>query len=190
VPEASFQEAYPLALRAARVRSAAAVVLGAASAADREDLEQEALLQVWQALPRYDASRASLRTFVERVADSRFRSMLRPRRRQVVVEPWDGNAPPSPDGIPAVEFRADLDRILRRVGAPDRRLALLLTEHTPSEASRILGVARSTIYSRIRRLQAAFGVAGYGPWGACGRPAMNQEPETEHRVGKVDCEAH
>lgn len=168
MPETTFQEVYPLARRAAQVRAAAAVAAGRAAAADREDLEQEALLRIWQALPRYDPSKAALGTFIERVAESRFRSLLRPRRRLVALEPLDGIHPSSADGIPVVAFRADLERILSLVGAPERRLALLLTEHTPSEAGRILGVARSTVYRRIERLRTALLAAGYGPSGCEG----------------------
>jgi len=166
--EVTFQEAYPMARRAAQVRSAAAVALGAASPADRDDLEQEALLRVWQALPRYDPTKASLRTFVERVAGRRFASLLPPRRRRAVLETLNGNKLATADGIPAVEFRADLERLLRPLAAPDQRLAVLLTEHTPSEASRILGLARSTVYERVRRLRAVFLAAGYGQSGGGG----------------------
>ncbi len=167
MPETTFQEAYPLARRAAQVRAAAAVAAGRAAAADREDLEQEALLRIWQALPRYDPSKAALGTFIERVAESRVRSLLR-SRRPVAVEPLDGMLPASADGIPVVVFRADFERLLRLVGAPERRLALLLTEHSASEAGRILGVARSTVYRRIERLRTALLAAGYGPSGCEG----------------------
>jgi RNA polymerase sigma factor (sigma-70 family) len=161
--EAIFREAYPLALRASRVRSAAAVTSGRVPVQEREDLEQEALLRVWQALPRYDAARASLATFIERVVASKVASLLRSRRRLAIFELPTGTQPSSADGIPAVEFRTDVERILAMLGPSDRRLALLLTEHGPGEACRILGVARSTVYCRIRRLRAAFLAAGYGP---------------------------
>ncbi|MGC8793981.1 MAG: RNA polymerase sigma factor [Bryobacteraceae bacterium] len=158
-----FELVYPLARRAVQVRAAAAVASGRVPAADREDLEQEALLRVWQALARYDASRASLRTFLERVAERRFPSLLRSRRRQLVIEPLDRHKPASADGIPAVEFRVDLERVLATLTEPDRRLARVLTEHTPSEASRILGLGRSTLYARMARLRRAFRQAGYAP---------------------------
>ena len=49
--EATFEQAYPIAARAARVRAAAAVVSGAIPVADREDFEQEGLTACWRAPP-------------------------------------------------------------------------------------------------------------------------------------------
>jgi len=67
VVEATFRNAYAIALRAARARAVSAVASGAIAVADREDLEQEAVVACFRALPRFDPSRASLRTFIERV---------------------------------------------------------------------------------------------------------------------------
>jgi DNA-directed RNA polymerase specialized sigma24 family protein len=108
VREALFEQAYPLARRAVQVRAAS----GAMRAGDREDFEQEALLGLWIALRRYDPSRASLRTFVERVTDNRFASLMRRRRSSLVVERLDGHWFATPDGIPAVQFQVDFERIL------------------------------------------------------------------------------
>ena len=161
--DTNFERALPLALRAVQVRAAAAVATGRTLAADREDLEQEALLGLWRALRRYDASRASLRTFLERVADKRFASLLRHRRSPVVIERLDGLQFATADGIPAVQFHVDFERVLAQLGDPDRVLALLLMEHGPTEISRMLGIARSNVYARLARLRRAFRQAGYGP---------------------------
>ena len=160
--DAGFDKAFPLALRAVQVRGAAAVATGRATAADREDLEQQALLGLWMALRHYDASRASLRTFLERVADKRFATLMR-RRGSLTVERLDGHRVATPDGIPAVQLHVDFERILAPLGDPDRKLALLLIDHGPTEISRMLGVARSTVYARMARLRRAFREAGYGP---------------------------
>lgn len=53
VPEATFEQAYQHAKRAAEIRSKAAAHSLAISPADREDVEQEALIGVWLALPRF-----------------------------------------------------------------------------------------------------------------------------------------
>ena len=163
MPDVGFHHALPLALRAVQVRAAAAVATGRATAADRKDLEQEALLGLWMALRRYDASRASLRTFLERVADKRFASLLRRRRGSLTVERLDGHRLATPDGIPAVQFHVDFERVLAQLTEADRTLARLLIDHGPTEISRMLGIARSTVYARIARLRRAFLEAGYGP---------------------------
>ena len=161
--DTNFESALPFALRAVQVRAAAAVATGRVTAADREDLEQEALLGLWMALRQYDASRASLRTFLERVADKRFASLLRRRRSPFLIEPLDGHRFATADGIPAVQFQVDFERVLAPLGDSDRALALLLVDHGPTEISRMLGIARSTVYARIARLRRAFLEAGYGP---------------------------
>lgn len=161
--DTNFESALPFALRAVQVRTAAAVATGRTLAVDREDLEQEALLGLWMALRHHDASRASLRTFFERVADKRFASLLRRRRSHVVIERLDGLQFATADGIPAVQFHVDFERVLAQLGDPDRVLALLLMEHGPTEISRMLGIARSTVYARLARLRRAFREAGYGP---------------------------
>jgi RNA polymerase sigma-70 factor (ECF subfamily) len=162
MPDVGFHHALPLALRAVQVRAAAAVATGRATAADRKDLEQEALLGLWMALRHYDASRASLRTFLERVADKRFATLMR-RRGSLTVERLDGHRLATPDGIPAVQFHVDFERVLAQLTEADRTLARLLIDHGPTEISRMLGIARSTVYARIARLRRAFLEAGYGP---------------------------
>jgi RNA polymerase sigma-70 factor (ECF subfamily) len=161
--EPVIDQALPLAVRAVQVRGAAAVASGRVTPADREDLEQEALVGLWMALRRYNASRASIRTFLERVADKRFASLLRRRRSPALIERLDGHRFATADGIPAVQFHADFERVLAPLGDAERTLALLLVDHGPTEISRVLGVARSTVYARIARLRRAFLDAGYGP---------------------------
>jgi RNA polymerase sigma-70 factor (ECF subfamily) len=163
MPEPKLEQVLPFAMRAVQVRGAAAVASGRVTPADREDLEQEALLGLWSALRRYDASRASLRTFLERVADKCFASLLRRRRKPLVIERLDSQRFATADGIPAVQFHVDFERVLAPLDDPDRALALLLVEHGPTEISRMLGVARSTVYARMARLRRAFREAGYGP---------------------------
>lgn len=168
MPEAAFRQAYSIALRAARARSAVAVATAGLPVDEREDLEQEALIRMWRALPHYDPTRASLRTFMERVIANRLASLLRARRRQLRPVPLHGQCLATRDGIPMVEFRSDLRRVEGSLAKRDRRLLLLLMEYTPTEASRELGVARSTIYMSIRRIRAVLQAAGLGPRGHAG----------------------
>ena len=167
--EQLFMQAYPLACRAARARLAVAVALTTVAPADREDLEQEALAAVWQALKHFDSSRAALRTFVEKVVATRLASLMRARRRQPTLEPIEEHHLVGLDGIPAAEFRMDFQRVSASLAEPDRHLAAILLDHSPTEASRALGVSRSTVYERIRRIRVVFEMAGLGPRTGRGR---------------------
>lgn len=158
-----FTRAYPLAHRAAAVRSAAAVAMGYIHATDREDLTQEVLVAVLRALPHYDPSRASLRTFVECVVATRTAAAVRAACRLRTLHPLDLAADYCADPVSGRnELRIDVERVLGVCPADERRVALLLMEHSPCQASRILGVARSTLYLRICRLRLRFAIAGFG----------------------------
>jgi RNA polymerase sigma factor (sigma-70 family) len=159
--EGTFEQAYPIALRAAQVRATAAVVSGAVPHADREDLEQEGLTACWRALPRYDPARASLRTFVEHVVAARLASIVRTARHAPVFVPIS-SASMQPAGFPVaeLEFHADLRHVLSSCGSTDRQMVLLLQHYSPAEVGRILGIPRSTVHDRIIRLRPRFTATG------------------------------
>jgi RNA polymerase sigma factor (sigma-70 family) len=164
--EATFQQAYPLALRAAQSRATAAVRSGSANGADRDDLQQEGLTASWRALPQFDPSRASLRTFIERVVGSRLASFARSARQLPPHVPIEAARmqPVAPDSG-QLDFNADLRRIASTLQSADRQLIFVLLEYSPAEASRLLGISRSTLYTRIARLRPHFAAAGYAPDG-------------------------
>ncbi len=166
--EDAFAQAYPLALRSAQVQSAKAVASGAVLAADREHLEQEALTRIWQALVKYDPARAGLRTFIELVVRTKFRSMLRSLRCRPLPECLDGQQVAVSDGAEDMHLSTDVARVLAGLSDDDRQLARLLMEHSPSQASRELRIPRSTVYDGIRRIRGAFVQAGLGPDGPAG----------------------
>ena len=55
----------------------------------------------------------------------------------------------------------------RRLGCHDRELIVLLLEHSPAEAGRMLGIPRSTVHDKILRLRRRFVEAGFVPNGGC-----------------------
>jgi RNA polymerase sigma factor (sigma-70 family) len=167
--DAMFRQAYPLALRSAQVRSAAAVVRGAALLADREDLVQEALMRVWQALARYDPARAGLRTFIELVVRTQFASLLRSHPRGPEFESLEDRDVAGDGGFVELELRADVSRVLADVSLFDRSVAFALTECSAVEASRGMGVSRGAVYRAIGRLRVAFTTAGLTTVRACRR---------------------
>jgi RNA polymerase sigma factor (sigma-70 family) len=157
--EAAFREAYPLARRAAQVQAAAAIRSSVLPYGDRGDLEQDGLLAFWRSLPFFDPSKASIRTFAERAIRNRIVTVMRAhrasRRLPVTVQKASFE-----DFGGSIELRIDVRRVLRRLNKDDRRLAWLLAEHSPSEASRIVLKSRSTVYEGIRRIRVAFVEAG------------------------------
>lgn len=166
MPEMAFQQAYPLALRVAQARARAAVLSGAARLAERDDFQQEGLAACWRSLPQFDASRASLRTFMERVVASRITSLVRstrPMSQEVSIDAAANHT--CSDDASDLNFNADLDRISASLQTSDRQLILVLLEYSPTEASRVLGISRSTLYKRIARLRPHFAAAGYAPRG-------------------------
>ncbi len=167
--EATFERVYPIALRAAQVRATAAAVRGAIPVADREDLEQEGLVACWRALPCFDPARGSLRTFVEHVIAARLASIIRSARRAPSSVPIN-SAVMRPIDSPALalELHVDVQRVLNTLGWPDRKLVLLLHDHSPAEVSRILGIPRSTLHDRIVRVRRRFVAAGLARPGSHG----------------------
>src|SRR5215471_3297586 len=128
-----FTEVCPLARRAARARLAAAVSKGIVAPQDFADLEQDALLAVWRSLNSYDARRAGLRTYTERVVAAWFASALRSRRTKPRFEPVEGLDLVGSGIIPAVEFHMDLLRASACLSERDRDLVALLIDLSPTE---------------------------------------------------------
>jgi len=119
MPEHGFERAYPMARRAAQVRGASLAI----HLADRKDFEQEIVIRVWLALPKFDAKRAALPTFVERVASTTAASLARrASAKRRTPEPL----PPPADSLQLLaklELRVDLERAFSNLNQEDRRLA-------------------------------------------------------------------
>jgi RNA polymerase sigma factor (sigma-70 family) len=157
--EELFDLAYPLAQRAAKVRASSTPRY---DYFDRDDLVQEAVAAVLAALDRYDEPRASLRTFVERVASNGIASTIRRARaeKRTSVDYWP--VADSPGLSLIVELRLDLSRALGTLGRPERRVARLLEEYRPAEIARALGISRTAVYRSIDRIRETFIEAGLG----------------------------
>lgn len=157
--EELFDLAYPLAQRAAKVRASS---VPRYDYFDRDDLVQDAVTAVLAALDRYDEPRASLRTFVERVASSGIATTLR-RARAAKRTSVDYRQPAESAGLSLiVELRLDMRRALGTLGRSERRVAALLEEYRPAEIARALGVSRASVYRSIDRIREAFIEAGLG----------------------------
>ena len=147
------EENYPTLRRRVRHHASAVCWELQLPSSDRKDYEQEAYLEIWIKLRYFDSSRGSLLTFIEHVLANRMRSLIRARRRW--EQRRDGGVEKlavEPD-YSAFERERDLENISAKLSSEDRRLFELLRRSSPTQVSRHIGVARSTLYSLLFRIR-------------------------------------
>ncbi len=125
----------------------------------REDLTQQILLAVWQALPSYRAD-ASLRTFIARIAQNRAISFVAKQVRQPptaeIPEKLETEAPnPEESAIDASDRRALLEAT-RRLPVPQREVIVLVLEgFSYAEIADMLSIAPNALALRLSRAKTA-----------------------------------
>ena len=150
--------------------------------ADREDIEQELLLDILKRSKHYDHTKSSVRTFSDRLVSHRIASMLEERRAQCrdwsldisLQEPlpdgdgetWEdimdaggnfGNAvPTSSPEHDAADLRLDMERLLEVLSPFERRFCLRLLTQTVAEIAAETGIPASTLYDLRYRLRRIF----------------------------------
>ena len=166
--EALFQHGYPASSRLAAVHAAMTVNRYRLPVDFREDLEQEALTELWRKRGAFDPQRGSWRTFAEAVVSNRMASLLRSIRssrsgrfrEQVLAASHDLAV--SQD---QADLRVDISRVLAGATRFDRRIARSLMAYTASETGDRLGISRAAVYRAVGRLRVAFLEAGYSARG-------------------------
>lgn len=130
-----------------RAHRAAFLVVGDAAAA--EDIAQESFLAAIRALDRFDRRRP-FGPWLHRIAVNRAIDFARARglRRENAMPETPAASAPDPDAIS--------DELLRGLAelSPEHRAVVVLRyllEYTPGEIGEILGLARGTVNSRLRR---------------------------------------
>jgi len=157
---------------------------------DREDVEQELVLDLLSRLPEYDATRGLRSAFIGQVINHKVAQLIRDRQRKKrdcrrracslddPLEQEDGSAIAREETVsqddydllmgkhsrPEVErmdLAIDVSIALSRIPADLRDLAVLLMLQPKRDAAREAGISRSTLYRRgLRRLRSAFEDAG------------------------------
>ena len=149
---------------------------------EAEDLVQETMLRAWKARDRYDTTRASLRTWLYRIATNACLSALEGRARRPLPSGLgapsdDPGAPltpafeipwlqPFPDARSDIGMRADMRLALvaaMQVLPPRHRAVLVLREvleFSAAEVAAQLGTTVAAVNSALQRARAALAGAG------------------------------
>jgi RNA polymerase sigma-70 factor (ECF subfamily) len=124
-----------------------------------EDLHQELLVALWQAVPAY-GGQAKPSTFVYRVAHNYALTWLRKQQRyRRTFDPFSetGADPEAPSTTEAAELERRIERLYNAIrGLPevDRTLTLLyLDEVSYSEMAEVLGTSESNVGVRLNRIK-------------------------------------
>ena len=149
---------------------------------EAEDLVQETMLRAWKARDRYDTTRASVRTWLYRIATNACLSALEGRARRPLPSGLgapsdDPGAPltpafdipwlqPFPDARSDIGMRADMRLALvaaMQVLPPRQRAVLVLREvleFSAAEVAAQLGTTVAAVNSALQRARAALAGAG------------------------------
>jgi RNA polymerase sigma factor (sigma-70 family) len=122
-----------------------------ASGVDQDDLHQELLLALWQAIPAFRAD-AKASTFAYRVAHNHALTWNRKRRRREVPI---HQAPEHTNAMSSEDAELQIERLyeqIRKLAPLDRTLVLLyLDELSYREMAEILGLTESNVGVRLNR---------------------------------------
>jgi len=122
--------------------------------ADREDLAQEILAQLWRSFPRYDRER-SFSTWMYRVALNVAISHLRQTRPQPVpLDSVPDESIPAANGKDQDQRISELDDFIQSLDPLNRALLVLyLEERSYREISEILGISETNASTKVSRLK-------------------------------------
>jgi len=123
--------------------------------ADREDLEQEILVQLWRAWPKYDPAR-KFSTWMYRIALNVAISQWRRQahRPETTVETLPDPLVTTPDRADQQEQIALLHQFLNGLESLPRALMLLYLEgYSHAEIGDALGISTSNVGTRVHRIK-------------------------------------
>lgn len=148
---------------------------------DRDDLTQELILDLLEAMPFFDPTRGSRKTFICRVLDRKIRSLIRyqtaqKRDSQRVQQSVDEIRPDHPTfdeeqqrrrlgrasihATAQTDLRLDVATAVERMPRRLQRVAQALASHPPHQAARILGVPRSRLDELMCEIRLYFEESG------------------------------
>jgi RNA polymerase sigma-70 factor (ECF subfamily) len=158
-------------------------------AADRDDLEQDMVMDLLRRLPRFDPAKAKRETFIARIVEHRVATIIETQKaglrdyrcnagsldeRRADEGGGTGDMPPVLDQdsyrretLEAArqdedlrDLRRDMAMVVEDLPSDLRELCRRLLTSTVSEVSRETGVPRGTIYESVQKLRSRFEKAG------------------------------
>ena len=156
---------------------------------DREDLEQEMILDLLQRLPKYNPDRAQRNTFIARVVEHKIATIIEARKAGLRdyrlcncslnehLEDEEGGSVERMETIDQEDYlrltgklsrstaelrdlSIDVRQAIEKLPPELRELCRRLDTDTVTEISRDTGIPRGTIYESIKKLRAIFEDAG------------------------------
>jgi RNA polymerase sigma-70 factor (ECF subfamily) len=123
---------------------------------ERQDLIQEMMIQIWQALPRYNAQYKSS-TWIYRialnVAISHYRKTTTQQRRQQALDAKALQGAEADSSEKEQQFRL-LEQFISELKELDRALMVLyLEERSHAEIAEILGISISNVATKVGRIK-------------------------------------
>ncbi len=179
----------PYAIRLIEYKARMLVGKAGFTASDRDDLEQELILDLLHRLPRYDRNRAQRNTFIARVVEHKIANLIKAQKAGIRdyrrcrcslndrFEDEDGRSVERIDTLDqehsgphtgtqsrrSDELRMlaiDMGFVLETLPPELRNLCQRLVAETVTEISRSTGVPRGTLYESIKKLRKIFKDAG------------------------------
>lgn len=127
---------------------------------DEEDLQQELALHVFVRMAKFDPSRASRATFVDRICTNKLANLI---EHQTAQRRNPGRCVGSLDGAleemvadgrdDQTDARLDLADAIAGLPPELQRVAICLMAHKPAEAERVLGLTREQLRHRRRLIK-------------------------------------
>ncbi len=179
----------PYAVRLIKYKARRLIGQAGFTASDRDDLEQELILDLLRRLPKYNPRRAQLNTFIARVVGHKIATLIEAKKAGIRdyrrcpfslndrFEDEDGRSVERVDTFdqedyllrtgaqsrPSDELSAltiDVAAVLETLPPELRELCRRLKAESVTEISRDTGIPRGTIYESIKKLREIFEDAG------------------------------
>jgi RNA polymerase sigma-70 factor (ECF subfamily) len=142
-----------------RRKSQQLVRQAALTSSDRDDIEQDLTLELLRRLPAYNPARGQREPFIQMVLNHAASGILGKSRHRNVPRDLDDQAVDDPSER-LVSLARDVEILLKELPVGLRKLAELLKSCSIAEASRELGIPRTTLNDRVRVLRERFERAG------------------------------